>query len=235
MIDNFDIIKNFIENNVTMEYGDFLFVQILKRRKENPELKKDVNLIDTFFFIDIRDFDDYKEQIVNLCHEHNARAYIRLNKRNADKISLQALKISTDELISSIHEKYEEPLKVYCEKNYINMDNITDTTKKFLIIRMISDILVDGDWFDSSVRYQFLSAAGQFASDPVKKWIIDVDDNLILDEVKSYLETITKVLMVIPTKNGIHIITTGFNPNLFINKFPNVEIKKDSPTVLYSI
>ena len=43
MIDNFDIIKNFIENNVTMEYGDFLFVQILKRRKENPELKKDVH------------------------------------------------------------------------------------------------------------------------------------------------------------------------------------------------
>jgi phosphoglycolate phosphatase-like HAD superfamily hydrolase len=57
----------------------------------------------------------------------------------------------------------------------------------------------------------------------------------IFQDFLQLLDLAYQNLMVIPTKNGSHIITTGFNPNLFTNKFPNVEIKKDSPTILYSI
>ena len=235
MTDNFELIKKLIKENYTLNKGDFFFLQILKRRKENPDLKKDVSLIDNFFIIDDKDLDNYKQQIINLCQEHNARAYIRLNKRNEDKVSLQAFKISTDELINSINQKYEEPLKFYYLNNKINENFVSETEKKFYILRMISDCLMDCDWYNDMIRYQVLSAAGQFATDPVKKWIIDIDDNSKLDEVKSYLETITKVIGVIPTKNGHHIITIGFNPNLFTKKYPNIEIKKDSPTILYCI
>jgi len=235
MTDNFDLIKNFIKKNYTLEKGDFFFIQVLKRRKENPELKKDVSLIDTFFINDSFDLEDYRQEIIKLCHDNNARCYIRLDKRNSDKICLQALKITTDDMINSIHDKYTDPFNVYCILNNIKKDLLSETEEKFLILRMVSDILLSGDWYNPVVKYQFLSAAGQFASDPIRKWIIDLDDKTMLDEVRGFLETLTNVLEVIPTKNGYHIITTGFNPNLFTKKYSNIEIKRNSPTILYSI
>jgi hypothetical protein len=235
MIDNFELIKEFIKNNYILNKGDFFLLQILKRRKENPDMKKDVSSIDSFIIINPEDLDYYKEDIIKLCQEHNARAYFRLNKRNEDKIALQTLKISTDDLIDRIHPKYNELFEEYCKKNNINKNVLTETGKKITIINMITECLLECDWFNDMVRFQFLSAAGQFASDPVKKWVIDVDDPSILEDVKQFLETITDVFGIIPTKNGFHIITKGFNPQLLDKKFNKVEIKKDSPTILYCI
>lgn len=236
MTDNFELIKEFIKNNYTLNKGDFFLLQILKRRKENPDMKKDVSSIDNFIIINPEDLDFYKDDIIRLCQDNNARAYFRLNKRNEDKIALQTLKISTDDLIERIHPKYEKPFEEYCKKHNINKEILTETGKKFQIINMLTEVLSDYDWFNDIIRYQFLSAAGQFASDPIKKWVIDVDVPTILDEVKEFLETITIVYSIIPTKNGYHIITKGFNPQLLADKkFNNVEIKKDSPTILYCI
>ena len=37
----------------------------------------------------------------------------------------------------------------------------------------------------------------------------------------------------VPTKNGYHILVTPFNPNLFKDKFPKIDLHKDNPTILY--
>jgi hypothetical protein len=245
MTDNFDIIKDFVSKNI-LQKGDFYFIQILKRRKENPDLKKDVSIIENFFFYSLDDFDKYKEQIIYLCQENNARAYIRINKRNETKIALQTIRIAIEEILSG---------------NYRPKFEITATEepqKSLEAIKVITDAISNGDY--SLCRYAHLSACGQFASDPVKKWVIDVDDKSIFNDVKNHLANITTILLTLPTKNGFHFITTGFNPDLLnktiienvleINKygeyeekqikrkvpiFKDVEIKKDSPTILYTI
>jgi hypothetical protein len=245
MTDNFDIIKDFVSKN-TLQKGDFYFTQILKRRKENPDLKKDVSIIENFFFYSHDDFDKYKDHIIYLCQENNARAYIRINKRNETKIALQTIRIAIEEILSG---------------NYRPKFEITATEepqKSLEAIKVITNAISNGDY--SLCRYSHLSACGQFASDPVKKWVIDVDDKSIFENVKAYLTNITTILLTLPTKNGYHIITTGFNPDLMtktiienvleINKygeyeesqikkivpvFKDVEIKKDSPTILYTI
>lgn len=221
MTDNFDIIKDFVSKN-TLEKGDFYFIQILKRRKENPDLKKDVSVIKNFFFYSITDFDTYKDEIISLCHENNARAYIRINKRNETKIALQTIRIAIEEILSGNYRpKFE-------------IQALEEPAKSLEAIKVITDAISNGDY--SLCKYAHLSACGQFASDSVKKWIIDVDDISIFEEVKTYLESITQVVLSLPTKNGYHLITTGFNPDLLHKmKFNNVEIKKDSPTILYTI
>lgn len=245
MTDNFDIIKDFVSKN-TLQKGDFYFTQILKRRKENPDLKKDVSVIENFFFYSVDDFDTYKDQIISLCQENNARAYIRINKRNETKIALQTIRIAIEEILSgNFRPKFE-------------ITATEEPQKSLEAIKVITNAISNNDY--SLCRYSHLSACGQFASDSVKKWVIDVDDKSIFEDVKAYLANITTILLTLPTKNGYHIITTGFNPDLMnktiienvleINKygeyeerqikkivpvFKDVEIKKDSPTILYTI
>lgn len=42
-----------------------------------------------------------------------------------------------------------------------------------------------------------------------------------------------KVLMELPTKNGIHLITKPFDKREFNKKYPLVDIHKDNPINLY--
>ena len=82
------------------------------------------------------------------------------------------------------------------------------------------------------VASAFTSVCGQFSADKKKLWMVDVDDMSIFDEVKTYLETITKIHIVIPSKNGCHIIISGFNPSLWMyaENDKRVELKKEATT-----
>jgi hypothetical protein len=42
-----------------------------------------------------------------------------------------------------------------------------------------------------------------------------------------------KIIGVVGTVNGCHLITKPFNVTQFKGKYPDVEIKKNSPTLLY--
>jgi hypothetical protein len=42
-----------------------------------------------------------------------------------------------------------------------------------------------------------------------------------------------KIEAIIPTRNGHHIITKRFDSSEFKKKYPNVDIQKKNPTLLY--
>jgi len=44
---------------------------------------------------------------------------------------------------------------------------------------------------------------------------------------------ISKVITLIPTKNGVHLITKPFDIEMFKKSFPNVDIQKKNPTLIY--
>ena len=71
--------------------NDFYFVQLIKRRKDNPDMSKDVKIIKSYY---INSFDDYNNlipKIIETCDRENCRAYIRLNKRNYNKLALKLI------------------------------------------------------------------------------------------------------------------------------------------------
>ena len=43
----------------------------------------------------------------------------------------------------------------------------------------------------------------------------------------------TKYITNIPTKSGWHIITTPFNLQQFKEKYPDIDVHKNNPTILY--
>lgn len=76
------------------------------------------------------------------------------------------------------------------------------------------------------------------------KWILDFDTkdwsliNKYLDLVRKCRPNVNKILYYVPTVNGIHVITLGFDLERFkqelaIAKLDNIDIHKDNPTILY--
>jgi hypothetical protein len=81
-IDNFDFFSDYLKVNGIDEENVWWRVQILKRKKENPEMKKNSSTVRTFFFSSSEEFELLKEKIMSVCEINNARAYIDLNGKN---------------------------------------------------------------------------------------------------------------------------------------------------------
>lgn len=93
MIYNFPLIKSLLKFE---RPGDFYFIQIYMRRKDNPLMDVDMRVIRDFFIYSEEDLMQRADEIIDSCEQHNARAYIRLNRRNTDKIALMMMKRLAD-------------------------------------------------------------------------------------------------------------------------------------------
>lgn len=198
-MNNFDLIRKLLS---FPDENAFYFLQVLKRRKDNPGLEKDMIHIADYYIYSLDQFDSIKQRIIDQCDAENARAYFRLNRRDAKKAGMQVLKRTVDYIMS---------------ENY------------------------------RAIKNAFASCAGEFHSDPNKTWIVDID-NVSIDtfnhseEYKSVRQLVydlqietgkEPIMNFIPTRGGIHIITRPFNLNKFKKQFPDIDVHKDNPTILY--
>lgn len=193
-VDNFDLIKSLLKFETE---GVFYFLQILQRKKENPNIGSNSNVISTYYIKSINHLMRVKEEIILLCELYNARAYINLNPRKNDDLCLPMIK----KLIASVENK---------------------------------------DF--SQIHRVFDSVCGEYKKTVDKTWIIDLDDYpgyQFLNEFDyiKYLKNLqpigNKVKAVIPTLNGSHLITSPFNTEEFMRDYPNFDIHKNNPTILY--
>jgi hypothetical protein len=216
------MINNFRQFETLMEFtnpGDCYFIQLLKRQKDNPEMKRNMVNVDNFFVYSLDEYREMEQRIIEVATLHNARAYIRVNRRNTEKLALNTL------------------VKV-------------------------SNLILSKDY--KSVKNAYLSAAGEHNSEPMKRWIVDVDRHEWMfdwtyqsyaEKIRTYIrelhdqcnrnskQGVYKILTEIKTKNGIHIITNPFNLKEFSKYFewhklirnpePMPDIHKDNPTILY--
>ena len=90
------------------------------------------------------------------------------------------------------------------------------------------------------VQKSYDRAVGQGHNDKVKKWILDIDKPygeewlLMVKETINNIEPLgNKILKELPTKNGVHLITTPFNLKDFKQEFTEIEVHKDNPVNLY--
>ena len=107
-INNLEIIKHFLNFNSPDE---FYYLQILKRRKENPKLGSNSHVIKTYYITSIDYLELKMSEIISLCKLHNARAYINLTSRSFERIAFHTLKKVTDCILNkdykSIRKAYE--------------------------------------------------------------------------------------------------------------------------------
>jgi hypothetical protein len=208
MIDNLNLIKELL--NFDKE-GDFYMLYVLKRKKDQTTDKSNhqsVRTIKTYCIESIEHLEKRYDEVKQLCEIFKARAYIHVQKQNQKEVSLNMMVELAQRIQNGQHNQ----------------------------------------------KGLFDSVVGQLKTSE-KRWIIDVDDSKVpspmmiafieyecrpitvvkFDEVGIPIghEVGPKVEAVIPTKNGHHLITKRFDVMKFKEKYPNIDIQKKNPTLLY--
>lgn len=192
-IDNYDLIFPFLNFE---EEGDFYFIQILKRRKDNSLMNKNNKLITSYYIKSNKEFINEYPDMVKIADSFNAKITIRLNKRNSKKLIIPTIQ----NLLEVIQQDTNK-----CVKNIYNNICSTHSSEKEL------KWLVDLD--EEHI--------------PLKQDIIDFINNCRPYDNKN------KILLEIPSKTGVHLITKPFDLQYFKGRWSSVEIHKDNPTNLY--
>ena len=215
MIDNLEIIKPLLNFE---EEGDFYMLYLLKRKKDQPEGEKDnhqsVRSIKTYCIESIAHLARRYDEIKQLCEMFKARAYIHVQKQNHFDVSLSMMVALAQRIQDGNHNQ----------------------------------------------KGLFDSVVGQLKTQE-KRWIVDIDtkDESIISTITDFInkncrpirtksenhihkldgtfeityDYVSKVITQIPTKNGVHLITERFDVMEFKKHFPDIDIAKKNPTLLF--
>lgn len=124
MVNNFDKISQLLDFSVP---GTFYFLQILKRRKENPDLKTGSQVVDNFYIYTENDLEKLKDKIIERCMKHNARAYINLNRLDLQKIAMYTVKQSMDYIILGDYKSVKNAYANACGSHH------SEKTKRWIV------------------------------------------------------------------------------------------------------
>src|SRR6056297_3328486 len=97
MINNFDTIKLLLDFRSD---DDFYHCQIIKRKKEHPELRSNSYIVKTYYIKKYEELDYYRDEMIALAELHNARVQINLNRRSFEKMAFHTQKKIADQLMN---------------------------------------------------------------------------------------------------------------------------------------
>ena len=152
--------------------------------------------------------------------------------------SVRTIKTYCVDSIEYLDKRYDE-IKQLCEmfkaRAYIHVQkqNHKDVSLEMMI--GLAEKIKNGQ---HNQKHLFDSVVGQIKTHE-KRWIVDLDTQ-DEDEVVRMTKVINitrpegdKVKCIIPTKNGYHFITDRFDVSQFSNVYPDVDIQKKNPTLLF--
>lgn len=130
MVDNFRNIESLLQFS---SEDDFYHLQIIKRKKEHPELGSNSYVVKTYYIISPEHLYQKKEEIISLCNHHNARSCINLNRRSFEKIAFNLLKKVTDQIMNKDFKSCRKAYESVCgaHSNEPNKKWIIDIDRRY--------------------------------------------------------------------------------------------------------
>jgi len=111
MVNNLEQIKKLLTFD---SEDDFYHLQILKRKKEHPDLGSNSYLVKTYYIKSLYSLNFYMPEIICLCDFHNARGCINLNKRSFEKASFNTIKKITDQIMNKDYRSTRNAYNSVC-------------------------------------------------------------------------------------------------------------------------
>jgi hypothetical protein len=184
--------------------GDFYMLYVFKRKKDQPEGERD---------------------------NHQ---------------SVRTIKTYCVNSVEYLEKRYDE-IKQLCEmfnaRAYIHVQKQNHSDVSLDMMMSLAERIKNGVHNQKGL---FDSVVGQIKTNE-KRWVIDID-NVSIDSFNhdshyvSMREFINELqleakkeqgMTFVKTKSGIHIITQPFNVMKFKERYPDIDIQKKNPTVLY--
>jgi hypothetical protein len=166
----------------------------------------------------------------------------RKKDQSTDKANHQSVRTIRSYCIKSVEqldERYDE-IKMLCEVfkarayMHIQKQNHKDVSLDMMVT--LAERIKCGQHKQQGL---FDTVVGQMKTYE-KRWIVDIDtkDADELAGIMLYIDALcrpegNKIESFLPTKNGFHLITKRFDVQEFKKHYPDVDIQKKNPTLLY--
>lgn len=153
--------------------------------------------------------------------------------------SVRTIKTYCVESVEYLEKRYDE-IKQLCEmfkaRAYLHVQKQNHKDVSLNMMVALAQRIQDGNHKQKGL---FDSVVGQIKTHE-KRFIVDVDtkDENYDREIQLYINTQCrpfgmKIIANIPTKNGHHLITDRFDVMQFKKQYPEIDIQKKNPTLLY--
>ena len=165
----------------------------------------------------------------------------RKKDQTTDKSNHQSVRTIKSYCVDSIEyleQRYDE-IQQLCEmfkaRAYIH---IQKQNHKDVALEMIPQIVKRIKSGQINQKHVFDSVVGQLKTYE-KRWIVDIDvqGQGFVGQVWEFINSIRpegpKIEVAIPTKSGCHLITKRFDVVEFQKRYPEIDIQKKNPTLLY--
>jgi hypothetical protein len=166
---------------------------------------------------------------------------LRKKDQTTDKANHQSVRTIKSYCVTSLEyldKRYDE-VKMLCEvfkaRAYIH---VSKQNHRDVGMNMITEIVTRIQSGQLNQKNVFDSVVGQLKT-LEKRWIVDIDDKSIeeVQRVSLFIDGLrpegSKNEVCIPTKNGYHLITKRFDVMEFKKQYPDIDIQKKNPTLLY--
>lgn len=154
--------------------------------------------------------------------------------------SVRTIKTYCVDSIEYLDKRYDE-IKTLCEifkaRAYIHIQKQNHHDVSLDMISAIAERVKNNVL---NQKHVFDSVVGKIKTIE-KRWLVDIDtkEEVFLHDVVKYIEESCepfeqkKLINMVPTKSGYHLITNKFNVKTFKDKYPEIDIQKKNPTLLY--
>jgi hypothetical protein len=153
--------------------------------------------------------------------------------------SVRTIKTYCIESIDHLERRLDEIMQL-CEmfkaRAYIHVQKQNHLDVSLSMMVTLAQKIQDGNHNQKGL---FDSVVGQIKTQE-KRWIVDIDtkDRVTIASIMLAIslckpEDNEKIITMIPTKNGIHLITKRFDVMEFKKQYPDIDIQKKNPTLLY--
>lgn len=152
--------------------------------------------------------------------------------------SVRTIKTYCIDNLEYLDKRYDE-IKTMCEmfkaRAYIHVQKQNHKDVSLEMMVTLAQRIKSGQ---NNQKNLFDSVVGQLKTNE-KRWIVDLDsrdENEVVRMTKVLNVTRPegdKIEAIIPTKNGYHFITRRFDTEMFKNVYPDVDVQKKNPTLLY--
>jgi len=153
--------------------------------------------------------------------------------------SVRTIKTYCIESVEHLEKRYDE-IKQLCEmfkaRAYVHVQKQNHREVSLNMMVALAQRIQDGNHKQKGL---FDSVVGQIKT-LEKRWIVDIDtkNKEVVEEVATFINTKCrpvqdKICSIIPTKNGYHLITDRFDVKTFKETYPEIDIQKKNPTLLF--
>ena len=156
---------------------------------------------------------------------------------------IRTMFVESREYLMSHKDMIAKLCEVFNARAYISVNPSSYKKCAIKMFKELADVVENGNY--KGILSLPETVAGKYNVDGGdKRWIVDLDGIKNIEDIEPYINFIMneynegrgKVsgeIIVVPTVNGSHLLVSPFDVRNFKKKWPDIEIHKDNPTVLY--